>query len=439
MARDSANHDFLPSVIAAVERPPSFYARIVSGLVILLAVLAGLWAYWSRIDIVVSARGEIVPAGRVKVVQAAEAGIVREIIVNDGQIVEAGRPLIKLDNTISEADETQLQTRRGHAALTVQRLRAELGQTVSIGTGVDLPGRAIDTQLRLYQANQAHFSETIAQLRHKLEEARAAREVSRRQVDTLRSQVEYLEARLLRKRAQAGRGLIPGEEVVELGFELRTARKELEVYKAKARATGIRQNAAQENLKAVRIERSSGLYRQLAEAEHELKSIRQELDEARQRSARQILKAPVAGVVQQLSVHTIGAVVQRGQKLLVIVPEDTGLEMNAKILNKDIGFVDEDQIARVKVDAFEFTRYGHIDGRLQWVGGDAVVDQENGPVYPARISLTALSLPNQVSERKATVVPGMRATADIVIGRRRVIEYFIAPLLRYRDQSLRER
>lgn len=439
MARDKQNHDFMPAIVAAMERPPASYTRIVSMLVVLLTVIAGMWAFASKVDIIVSAQGEIVPAGRVKVIQAADQGVVREILVDDGQVVEIGTPLVEMDSTSTKAEETQLGIRRARAILTVQRLRAELGEPVEIGAGIDLPRPAIDTEKKLYRANSEFFSESLAQLEHKREEVRTAREVSRREVDKLRTRIDHLVSRLARKRDQAEMGLIPKQEVENVQFEVQTVRKELGIYEQRLQEATIRMNAAKERLGSARFERNSGLYEALTQAEHELKSIEQDLIKARKRSAHQVVKAPVAGVVQQLNVHTVGAVVQRGQKLLVIVPEDVGLEMDARILNKDIGFVDEEQSARVKIDAFEFTRYGHITGRLQWVGSDAVVDEEKGAVYPARIALARTSMQNRVGGRDATVVPGMRATADIVIGQRRLIEYFIAPLLRYKDESLHER
>lgn len=439
MARDKQNHEFMPAIVAAMERPPASYTRIVSMLVVLLTVIAGIWAFASKVDIIVSAQGEIVPAGRVKVVQAADQGVVREIHVDDGQIVDVGTPLIKMDSTSTKAEETQLGIRRARAMLTVQRLRAELGEPVEIGAGINLPQSAIDTEEKLYRAHSEFFSKTLAQLEHKRQETQTAREVSRRKLDKLRTRVVHLESRLTRKRYQAEMGLIPKQEVENVQFELQTARKELGIFEEKLQEATIRMNAAKERRESARFERDGRLYEALTQAEHELKSIEQDLIKARKRSTHQVVKAPVSGVVQQLNVHTIGAVVQRGQKLLVIVPEDAGLEMDARILNKDIGFVNDEQSARVKVDAFEFTRYGHIAGRLQWVGSDAVVDEEQGAVYPARIALASTSMQNRVDGQDAIVVPGMRATADIVIGQRRLIEYFIAPLLRYKDESLRER
>lgn len=439
MARHSKDYDFLPSIVAVMERPPALNTRIVSALIILLTIIAGFWAFSSKTDIVVTAQGEIVPAGRVKVVQAAEQGIVRKIFVDDGNLVEVGDNLIELDGTASRAEQTRLRIERDRATLKVQRLRAELGQPVEIGAGADPSRRAVETERELYRANERHFADTVGQLETKRREARAAQEVSRRQADKLRTRIGHLQSTLARKRTQANKGLIPGQEVEDVEFELQATRKGLRVQEEKTRQATIRLHAAHEKLRSADMKRKSRLYRELAKAEHELESVEQELIKAGQRLKRQMVQAPVSGVVQQLSVHTLGAFVQRGEQLLVIVPENAGLQMDARILNKDIGFVESGHPVRIKVDAFEFTRYGHIDGRLQWVGSDAMVDEQKGPVYPARVSLSSTSMSNRAGERDAVVVPGMQATADIVIGQRRLMEYFIAPLLRYRDESLRER
>jgi len=124
---------------------------------------------------------------------------------------------------------------------------------------------------------------------------------------------------------------------------------------------------------------------------------------------------------------------------MVVVPIDGGLEVQANVLNRDIGFVDTGQAVSVKVDAYPFTRHGDLGGVLEWVGKDSVVDQTLGPVYPVRVSLQQYEVPKEVNGRQGEVSPGMTVTADIRIGRRRIIEYFLGPILRYKDRSLRER
>jgi hemolysin D len=165
--------------------------------------------------------------------------------------------------------------------------------------------------------------------------------------------------------------------------------------------------------------------------------VQQELIKATERNQQQQLISPISGQVQQLAVHTIGGVVTPAQALMVIVPEQSQVEMDALILNKDIGFVHEGQKAAVKIDTFNFTKYGLIDAEIMTISDDAIQDENLGLVYSARIKLHQDGL--QIDDRWVKLSPGMSATSEIKTGKRRLIEYFLSPLLRYKQESVRER
>lgn len=149
------------------------------------------------------------------------------------------------------------------------------------------------------------------------------------------------------------------------------------------------------------------------------------------------LAAPVDGIVQQLAIHTIGGVVTPAQPLMVIVPESQKLEIEAMVLNKDIGFVSANQPAEIKLEAFPFTKYGIIDGTVSQVSSDAIQDEKQGLVYAARIAMTQSSI--NVDGKQVNLSPGMAVTTEIKTGKRRIIEYLLGPVLQYRQESLRER
>jgi hemolysin D len=163
----------------------------------------------------------------------------------------------------------------------------------------------------------------------------------------------------------------------------------------------------------------------------------QELIKARTRLRARTLVAPVAGVVQQLAVHSIGAIVTPAQQLMVIVPGNDRLEVEAMLENKDIGFVEVGQQAEIKVDTFPFTKYGTIEGEVLDLSNDAVADEAKGLVYKMRVSMKQDSL--RVNGRQVTLSPGMTVTVESRTGTRRLIEFFLSPLLRYADESVRER
>ena len=151
------------------------------------------------------------------------------------------------------------------------------------------------------------------------------------------------------------------------------------------------------------------------------------------------IKAPVDGIVQWLSPLSVGETVSATQNLLVVVPENASLAVEALVFNKDIGHLRVGQRAIVKIETFDYTRYGHVDGDVRWVGADAITDPKMGPVYATRVTLQTFETPNIVNGQRGKLSPGMNVTVDVRVTERRMIEYFLAPLLRYKEESLRER
>lgn len=176
---------------------------------------------------------------------------------------------------------------------------------------------------------------------------------------------------------------------------------------------------------------------ELTDAKRRGQGLSQETIKATQRNQLQRLTAPVDGVVQQLAVHTIGGVVTPAQQLMVIVPQEEGIEVEAVITNRDIGFVREGQAAEVKIDAFPYTKYGAIDAELVNLSNDAVPDEKLGLIYTARVLLKQSAI--RVEEKMINLSPGMSVTVEVKTGKRRLIEYVLSPLMQYADESVRER
>ena len=433
-------NEFLPSMTVTMQRPPSLHARFISTLIMLFVIITLLWLFFSKVDIVISAQGKVVPSGKIKVVQAVEQGVVKSILVKNGQFVKQGQSLIEMDATNSDADEKQLLNKLQKAQLTVERLKIELGQKESneFGAKVNNPS-LVRTEEALLRANQSQLNEQNKQLRFELDQARATLGAARLEVGKLDTEIDFNQKQFFQKTRQSKEGLIARTEVDSAEMALKTSKGEKAVQLKRVREARGRFDSATEKLQASMAEYQSKLYQQLTDSEYQLQEAMQEMVKAEQIKGHQILKSPVDGFVQQLAVHTVGAVVTRADQLLVIIPEDATLEVEASVLNKDIGFVDTDQVVNVKVDAFEYTRYGMLKGELDWVASDAVLDEQKGPIYPSRIKLDSFRLPRKVNDREASLQAGMSVTADIVIGERRLIEYFSGPLLRYKDESLNER
>lgn len=439
-ARRREEAAFLPAALEILETPPSPTARLLFWSLALLIALAVGWSFIGQLDVVAVAEGKLVPAGKVKVVQPLESGIVRAIHVQDGQAVQAGDPLIELDTATLTADLRRLESELVNAEAEAARLRAALHPenplaffkpSAAVPETLRAGSRALlQSQVDEYNARQANLADEMAR-----------RRAERR---TLETSIERAEKALplLRQRVEARR------ELAEKGYGSRLVYLELQQQQIEQEheLTSLRQKREESNASLAGLEKQARQYQseyaktiltQLTEAERKIASLTEDLLKASTREDQQRLTAPTAGIVQQLAVNTIGGVVTPAQPLMVIVPADMPVFVEAKLLNRDIGFVQPGQAAEIKLEAFPFTKYGTLPGRVDSVSGDAVQDDKRGLVYIARIALDRDSI--DVAGRAVKLSAGMSATAEIKTDHRRVIDYLLSPIARHRDESLRER
>ena len=455
--RTRAELAFLPAALEITDTPPSPLGRAIVWSVIAVFALALTWACLGKVDIVAVAPGKIIPTGHTKIIQPFETGVVRAIHVQEGQRVIAGAPLVDLDPAINAAEQNHFKADLLAAELDIARLRAELAS----------PG---DPRLSYAPPRDADAG-VIAAQRHYLfaqsEERRAKiaaldRQKAQKEADaaTVRATIAKLQATipLLTQKAQVHRALIGQQLVTKLAYleteeKLTEQEQELEVQRAHLKETeaAIATTAETRNHTASEFERT--LSGDLSEAERKAAGIRQDIIKSQEKTKLQHLVSPVDGIVQQLGVHTIGGIVTPAQQLMIVVPLDSELEIEAMISNKDIGFIEEGQEAQIKVDTFTFTRYGLLSGRILHVSGDAIAPGEpkdktskaeikedakaQDMVFAARVSLGTKSM--QIDNRLVNLSPGMAVTVEVQTGRRRIIGYLLSPIAKYHHESIRER
>jgi hemolysin D len=453
---------FLPAALEIVETPPSPVGRAIAITIMALFILALLWATFGHVDIVASASGKVVPSGRVKLIQPFETGVIRAIQVYDGQRVKVGDVLIELDPTITVAEQGHIRSDLIAAQLDVARLRAALSDNKDPQSQFHPPAGASDTLIAMQRQFLTRQTEEYRAKLSSLDRQRAQKEAER---DTIAATISKLEADepIIRQRVEIRKNLADRElgskltylEILQLLTENQkdTAIQQSKLDEANAALAAVIETRAQA---AAEFHRT--LFGDLAEAERKAAGLAGDLVRAQQRTKLQVLTAPVDGVVQQLSVHTVGGVVTPAQQLAVVVPSDTMLEVEAMISNRDIGFVHTGQKAQVKVDTFNFTRYGLLDGRVLNVSPDAIVrdtqtdktkdhSTDSGSTssepkdqqlnYVARVSLDQTNI--AVEDTLASLSPGMAVTVEIKTGSRRIISYLLSPLLKYQQEALRER
>jgi hemolysin D len=413
--------EFLPAALALQEKPVSPTVVLTARLFLLLAFVLTGWSLFGRVDIVVKSLGKVIPTGHVRTVASIDTASVRAIHVREGQVVKAGDLLIELDSSGSDAERNKALVSRNQEILNVVRLESFIS-TVRNGRTTKWPAlrelQRMDSTITAEQseAERLHFEGVY---RDFLAKKQRLDEIISHISDSLplvaRTAADYAE-------------LLKTHDIAEHAW-LDKERARLEMQGQLADARNQRDALQSETLRLA--------YDQLAEARKMAAVEKQDAIRSGSHSALLRLAAPIDGVVQQLTVHTVGGVIQAAQPLMEIVPKDDMIEVEATIENKDIGFIEEGQSAQVKVDTFDYTKYGTVGATVTHVSRDAVQDEKRGLLYIAQITLDKKTM--DIDGKRAALSPGMAVSVDIKTGSRRIIEYFLSPLQQHGRESLRER
>lgn len=440
--RDWREKEFLPAALEISETPASPIGRLILWTIIGAVVLALSWATFSHVDVVAVAEGRLTPTGRLRSVEAAESGIIRAISVREGQAVRSGQPLIELDPTLASADLDTARLELATARLARARSDAILSYLANGRAAFTPPAEAdpaaiaaerevVDARIREYEARLAGLDARAAAARAAA--AMSAENVARYEETQPLARQQLTARQDLERRGYGARlrVLEQEERYISLSRELAAERHR----ESEARAQiGLIGRERVQIMQAFRGEAA----REKAEAESVVGTRAGSLVKADQRQSLQVLQAPVSGTINEVSVTTIGELAEAGQPLITIVPEGEELIVEALVLNRDVGFVSPGSRAIVKLEAYPFTRYGSLEGVLEHISPDAIVDERRGLVFPARVRIVRHKLRLAPGE-SPRLQPGMAATAEIVVSRRRVIDYLLSPVARAVRTAGRER
>jgi membrane fusion protein, hemolysin D len=454
--------EFLPAALEIIETPASPAGRTIAGAIILFLCIGLGWSVIGHVDIIATAPGRVIPTGKTKLIQPLETGVVRKIHVGDGATVSEGDVLVEMDPTANEADETRLKRDLAQDRLDIARLTALLAgdpdrflSPEGADEGLSATARRqMEEQSAEQEAKLAGLDRQIAQKRAEAAEVSASIGKIEATLPIVKGQRDIREAAMKVEFGSRLMFLQAEQQYVELQHDLLVQQRRRE------ETTEAISVLERQRVQAVAEYRKS-LLADLAKARAQANEHGEEARKAAQKRELQTLRAPVDGTVQQLGVHTVGGVVTPAQLLMVIVPRDAHLEIEATLPNKDIGFVHAGQPVEVKVETFNFTRYGLIHGTVASVSRDVVAPdinvgdartgrgpdaeipkdeqerQSRQPAYVAHITLAETTIDTE--QGMTALEPGMAVTAEIKTGERRVIEYLLSPLLRYRHEAIRER
>ncbi len=406
--------EFLPAALALQHKPVSPTARWVARLLVLLLAILLLWSMFGHIDITVDAQGKIIPDGQTKVITAVQVATVRAILVKDGQQVQAGQPLVILDSRALENEHAKDWGDWQMAALQMAGSQALIG---SIQTGrppqmpqvAEVPHGLWDEAATHLQGQWADFVAKRDRLNADIARFATALPIAKHIAEDYALLAETKDV------AQTD-ALTKKQAEVDLQGQFDSARMQLAALVAETR-----KNAEDDLAQATK---------EAADAQADAAKVQAEINQL-------VLRSPVAGTVQQMQVHTVGAAVPAAQALMQIVPQNNSVTMEAMLADKDVGFVHVGQNAEVKIDAFDYTKYGTVPAKVSVLARDAVEDQKKGLQYTVRVVLLRPAM--DVDGVIRSLDPGMSGTVEIRTGRRRLIEYFLSPLIRHTAESLHER
>ncbi|MGG1948148.1 HlyD family type I secretion periplasmic adaptor subunit [Trinickia sp. NRRL B-1857] len=432
---------FLPANLELAETPVHPAPKWAMRIIVTLALLAVLIAALGQLDIVAVAKGKLIPDERVKIIQPAVTGVVRSILVHDGQRVTPGQLLIELDPTQSAADSSKAKAAKTDAGLAIARAQALLKAQAGGGDPLLAP---VDGASSQDMDEAQHFADGVYRAyEDKVASSRA--ELSKREAElaTTHEQIASLEATapLARQQANQYRLLAKDKYVAQTDYldkEQAALQKEHDLAAQESHAHELTANIAEQraDIAATMSEFRRAQLDDLDKATQQLQQSRNDETKAVTRQKLMSLTSPVSGTVQQLAVHTLGGVVTTAQSLMEIVPDDS-VDVEANIENKDIGFVKVGQTAVVKIEAFPYTRYGYLTGKVVEVPNDAVQDKKLGLTFVARVRLPTNRI--LANDQWMNLTPGMEVTAEIKTGKRSVAHYFLDPVIQTGEESLRER
>lgn len=433
------DRDFVEGVAGAELHGPKFFAYGLLFFVLLTFLAFIVWANWATLDEVTRGDGRIIPSSEVQVIQNLEGGIVAEILVREGQVVEKDEIFLRLENATASSSEAETKARYLALLGGIARLNAEIDEST-----INFPPEVLNEAPELADNETALFTSRQEALRSEIEILGQQAEQRQQEVSELDSRIDQLDRsfslanqELRITKPLADRGIVSRVEMLRLEREVNDMRGQLEQAKLSRERAASALNEAQRRVDERRLSFRSEAIRERNTLNSELSVVKETLGGEADRVERTEIKSPVRGTIKDLKVTTIGGVVQPGEDLAEIVPLEDNLLVEAKIRPSDIAFLHPGLEATVKVTAYDFSIYGGLKGRVEDISADTIVDEQGEVFYRVRIRTDQSEI--EKDGRKLPIIPGMTAQVDVLTGEKTVLDYILKPILKAKSNALSER
>ena len=439
MATHHEDLHFMPDVHAAARRRGHGSAYVLTIMTLVFVVVFGLWANYAVLDEVTRGEGRVIPSSKTQIIQNLEGGILAEILVREGDIVEKGDILVRIENTAAQATFRDAQSRFYALQATVERLEAELDDrqmVLSEEVLREAPAAAGDqtalfnARSRQLQAQTAVLETQVKQRMQETAEMRSRRKQLERSLQLAREELSITQP-LVRNGVVARIDLIRIErQVADLEGEINTVR--LSIPRLQTAAEEARQR-----IEEVMLSAKAAVSDELNRARAELNSVTETLLAGEDRVTRTEIRSQVRGTVKEIKQNTVGGVTRPGEDIIEIVPLDDSLLVEAQIRPGDIAFLRPGQDSMIKIAAYDFSIYGGLKASVEHISADTIKDEQGENFYRVYLRTAQNTLVHQGNE--LPIIPGMTATIEILAGKKSVLDYIMKPILKARDQALRER
>jgi len=433
------DYEFMHSLSAAVLEAAPTRLRVVLYFWIAAIVIFLTWANFAYIDEIARGDGEVIPSGENQMIQNLEGGIVEEILVQEGQEVEKGQILIKIDNQKSVSSYSSNEIKADALQAQILRLKAE-------ATGKDfiVPNEQkerlaqfIENEKSLYNSNKEQLNSKLNALREKLAQKKQELAEAYSQRDHLESSYSMISREVRMTKPMVAKGVRSKIDFLKLQREANEIASKYDAAKKSIPRLKSAIKEVQSNIKETKLNFQNEAKAKMNDAIAELKSLRVTSTALEDQVTRTIVKSPMKGIVQKLYVHTVGGVIKPGEDIMEIVPSDETLLVQVRIKPKDIAFIYYGQRAIVKFTAYDFSIYGGLEGKVVLISPDSIKDEEGNVFYEVRIKTDK----NYIGRngKKLKIIPGMTVSADIITGQKTVLDYILKPILKTKQYTFTER
>lgn len=417
-------YEFLPIIAEIEEEPLNPLGRTTFWIIIALIFCTILWLFFGKVDIVVTARGKIIPDGEIKIIQPLETGVVKNILVKEGDYVRKEQVLVKLDTSTTKPELDAIGKNLSYVQSENKRLNA-LANNQNYETD------------NLTQ--QELFKSSIEDLRNQLKAKRMEANQISEQIHSAQAEknnYSKLLALNLEKEQRMNNviDIIAYNELEKVKMENMNYRTNISTLNSRISELIHQRNKITQEANYIKSNFKTQLLTQLTERELKEISLESDIEQIKFRNQKRIITSPVDGYVNTMLIHTIGGVVTPAKELLTIVPVNTPLCAKATVLNKDVGFVKEGMPVQIKIDTFDFQKYGMLEGVVTKISKDSIEDEKQGLVYDVFITPNTKSL--NIDGNMQEISTGMGLTAEIKTGKRRIIEFFIYPIIKYWSEAV---